>query len=100
MKYLLSSVIVTGALCIAPAAFAAPSSTVQNTYSGGQSVEQFSQVTPTEFHYLRVGVNQFKKGNYDKAEYAFKAVLRADTKNIYAKQYLYVISELRKLEAQ
>jgi len=45
-----------------------------------------------------VGVNEFEKGNYDKAEFAFKAVLRADTNNVYAKQYLYVITELRKLQ--
>jgi len=100
MNYLLSSVILSGAICLVPTALAAPSSTVQNSYSGGQSIEQFTQVTPTKLHYLKVGVNEFEKGNYDKAEFAFKAVLRADTDNVYAKQYLYVITELRKLQAK
>lgn len=95
MKRVLSSVLLASAMCISPAAFA--SGTTQVSTSVGQSLESFTQVTPTEIKYMKIGITQFEKGNYDKAEYAFKAVLRADTDNVYAKQYLYVITELRKL---
>ena len=42
----------------------------------------------TASHYYRVGVRQFEKGNFDKAEYAFNAVLRANGLNQQAHYYL------------
>ena len=47
----------------------------------------------TASHYYRVGVSQYEKGNFGKAEYAFKAVLRADGLDKEAIKYLSLIEQ-------
>ena len=62
----------------------------------GSSSHRFNQIildgSSTASHYYRVGVRQFEKGNFDKAEYAFNAVLRANGLNQQAHYYLVKIN--------
>ena len=58
----------------------------------GSSSHRFNRIildgSSTASHYYRVGVRQFEKGNFDKAEDAFNAVLRANGLNQQAHYYL------------
>ena len=50
--------------------------------------QRFSGASDTASFYYRVGVRQFEKGNFDRAEEAFNAVLLADGLNRQAHYYL------------
>ncbi|MEP6342580.1 MAG: hypothetical protein ABJ275_04630 [Maricaulaceae bacterium] len=95
-------------LAVSPASFA----NGFNSYGGSSSSHGFNQsyspsissstggltsgvfekkgrnISSTASFYYRVGVNNFKKGHMEKAERAFKAVLRADGLDTQANFYL------------
>ena len=59
------------------------------TGTGGlSSYQRLSGASDTASFYYRVGVRQFEKGNFDRAEEAFNAVLLADGLNQQAHYYL------------
>lgn len=61
---------------------------------------QGSNVKGTASHYFRVGQAEFEKGNFEKAEYAFNAVLRAQGLNKQANYYLAKIGQAQGDEAK
>ncbi len=62
-------------------------------FSGTAVKPRILNGSSTASYYYRVGVSQFEKGNFEKAERAFEAVLRAKGLNKQALYYLTQISE-------
>jgi len=97
---LIASIAFTGS---ANAAETGKNSAIMKTHSVGSF--QFPQTNNTQLkniyrnasetasHYYRVGVRSFEKGNFQKAQEAFEAVLRADGLDKEAHHYLAVIKK-------
>jgi len=65
-----------------------PTSAFYFSSNGGVQSARVLNGSDTASHYFKVGVNQYKKGNLEKAEQAFEAVLRAKGLNKQAHYYL------------
>ena len=98
MKTMIKIATLCAAMTLTPAAFANSSSLAPSllpktstNIQHGYSLEYSFPGSSTEQFYTRVGITQLKKGNVEKAERAFLAVLRANPKNAVAK---YVITEI------